>query len=103
MPQQVAQWLAEDQPLSLIDCRTREEHDIARIEGASLLPLHELPADVGSLIEDKQRRVVVFCHAGIRSLHMVQLLRASGIGNAISMAGGIDLWSRTVDPSVPRY
>jgi rhodanese-related sulfurtransferase len=45
----------------------------------------------------------VFCHHGVRSLHVVNWLRGHGIENAQSMQGGIDAWSRRIDPTVPRY
>jgi len=87
----------------LIDCRRDEEHDAVRIEGAELFPLD----DLGSMIEELEahagRRVVVHCHTGVRSLKAAAFLRSIGFDDARSMAGGIELWSIDVDPSVPRY
>jgi rhodanese-related sulfurtransferase len=39
----------------------------------------------------------------MRSLQAVRLLRSRGFAGAVSLRGGIDAWSREVDPSVPRY
>jgi rhodanese-related sulfurtransferase len=47
--------------------------------------------------------IVCYCHHGVRSLSAAAILRQAGFGNAVSLAGGIDLWSRVIDPSVPRY
>jgi adenylyltransferase/sulfurtransferase len=86
--------------VTLLDVRTREEHEIAHIEGARLIPLHELPDRLGEL--DTAERLVVFCHHGPRSLRATHLLRDMGY-QAVNLAGGIDAWSERVDPSVPRY
>src|ERR1044072_9263880 len=77
------------------------EHSIARIEGALLVPLNQLPSRVGEL--DPARPVVVHCHHGPRSLHAAEWLRAQGFARAASLAGGIDAWSLEVDPDLPRY
>jgi rhodanese-related sulfurtransferase len=46
---------------------------------------------------------MVFCHHGVRSLNVVNWLRNQGVEACQSISGGIDLWSATVDPSIPRY
>jgi len=55
------------------------------------------------LFEDEDAPIVVICHHGMRSLQVVNWLREQGINHCASMAGGIDRWSREIDPSVPRY
>jgi sulfur-carrier protein adenylyltransferase/sulfurtransferase len=94
-------WREEGRDLQLLDVRQPVEHSIARIEGALLVPLSQLPARVGEL--DPARPVVVHCHHGPRSLHATQWLRAQGFPRVASLAGGIDAWSVEVDPEVPRY
>jgi sulfur-carrier protein adenylyltransferase/sulfurtransferase len=88
-------------PLTLLDVRTAEEFQIARIDGARLIPLHELESRFAEL--DPAAPVVVHCHHGIRSARAVQFLRHQGFARAVNLAGGIDAWSREVDSSVPRY
>jgi rhodanese-related sulfurtransferase len=51
----------------------------------------------------RSRRVVVHCHHGPRSTRACALLREHGFERVENLAGGIDAWSLTVDPSVPRY
>ena len=87
----------------LLDCRETDEHGVARIAGARLLPMTELQARLNELDGDRTRRVVVHCHHGGRSLRVAAFLRQQGFTHAQSMAGGIDEWSQTIDPSVPRY
>ncbi len=87
----------------LLDVRQPEEYAIARIEGAKLVPLGELPASLPSLLEHADKPVVTHCHMGMRSLQAAAFLRQQGFENVRSMAGGIDAWSSRVDASVPRY
>lgn len=108
-PRQVRDLLAADEPrVVLVDCRTRAEWHTARIEGAILIPLDQIPARFGEIVGAMGgggaagKAVVVHCHHGMRSLRAAAYLRERGV-EARSMAGGIDLWSADIDPSVPRY
>jgi len=89
---------------ALLDCREPAEWAVARIEAAELLPLGRMASRAPELAERfAPRGVVVLCHHGQRSLTAAAFLRRAGVGRAHSLAGGIDLWSRAIDPSVPRY
>ena len=94
-------WLDEGRPVTVLDVRNPQEYEIARIEGAKLIPLHELQDRLGEL--DPAATIVAHCHHGARSARAVSLLRQMGFSRAINLAGGIDDWSTQVDPSVPRY
>jgi len=100
-PGEVSQLLASGEKFLFVDVREPWEHDISRIEGAVLIPLREIPANVPRLSESQQ--IVLFCHHGIRSLDAAAWLRMQGIQGARSMSGGIDRWATEVDPHVPRY
>jgi rhodanese-related sulfurtransferase len=88
----------------LIDVREPHEHQIARIEGAELIPMRNVPARIGDL-EDRAESatLIVYCHHGVRSLQVVNWLREQGVTACQSMSGGIERWSLEVDPAVPRY
>lgn len=101
-PLEVHALLEEKTPLRLIDVREPPEYDICRIADARLIPMGSIPEHLNDLDAD-ETRIVVFCHHGVRSLRVADWLRAQGIANCQSMAGGIDLWSVQVDPAVPRY
>jgi rhodanese-related sulfurtransferase len=90
-------------PPFLLDCRTPEEADVASIDGAKLLPMQQLQARLDELAGVKDRPVVVHCHLGGRSLQVTRFLRKQGFTGVKSLAGGIDAWSRSIDPDVPRY
>lgn len=89
--------------LVLIDVREPFEYEIARIEGARLIPLTELVMRLSELERFKDKEIVVYCHKGGRSLMAAQILLARGFKNVKSMYGGIDAWADQVDPSTPRY
>jgi adenylyltransferase/sulfurtransferase len=99
-PTEVAALLDSDADVTLLDVREPWEAEIASLPGATLIPLGELPERLGELPEG--REVIAYCHAGVRSLRAAGLLQANGFA-VRSMAGGIDGWSRTVDPGLPRY
>ncbi len=87
----------------LLDCREPAEFERVRIEGTTLIPMSELGRRAAELLEHKQRRIVVYCHLGGRSLRVAQWLREQGYVQAQSMAGGIDEWAKSVDPELPTY
>jgi len=87
--------------LQLIDVREPQEWAIARIEGSRLIPLGTLPARVGEL--DHGRPLVLLCHHGIRSARGLEFLRSVGFTRIQHLRGGIEAWSREVDPQMPRY
>jgi rhodanese-related sulfurtransferase len=100
---QLKAWLddaARDQPV-LLDVREPWEYEKARIEGSRLVPMREVPARMAEIDEDKE--VVAICHHGGRSMQVAMFLERQGFKSVHNLTGGIDAWSRTVDPSVPTY
>ncbi|MDZ4657068.1 MAG: rhodanese-like domain-containing protein [Bythopirellula sp.] len=95
--------LERGEPFLLLDCREQDEHVVAAIAGARLVPMSELVDRVGELAEWRDAAIVVHCHKGMRSLRVTNWLREQGFANVQSMAGGIDAWSVEIDPEVPRY
>jgi len=103
-PQDVQRRIDAGEPLVLVDVREPEEFAITRIEGATLIPMRNIPANLQQLeAKAEETTLIVFCHHGVRSLNVVHWLREQGVPGCQSMAGGIDAWSAMVDPSVPRY
>ena len=101
--QELAAWLADagrDKPL-LLDVREPWEFEKARIDGAQLMPMREIPARFGEL--DREKEVVAICHHGGRSQQVAMFLERSGFKKVHNLVGGVDAWSRTVDPTVPVY
>lgn len=93
-------WNGENSPL-LLDVRETNEHEICRIEGATLIPLGQIPEKIGELNPDIE--IVVHCHHGGRSLKAAEYMLENGFSKVKSLKGGIDKWAEKFDPSMPRY
>jgi len=83
----------------LIDVRTETESSIARIEGGKLL--EDVEQELESL--DRDTPLVFYCHSGVRSANAAERYLREGFTRVFNLEGGIDAWSREIDPSVPRY
>ena len=100
-PEATKEKLDTEKGVVLLDVREQWEHDMARIEGAVLISLGELPQRVKEL--DPEAPLIVYCHHGVRSFQATLWLRQQGFEKAQNLAGGIDAWSLKVDSSVSRY
>jgi len=98
---ELAERIARGDDFDLVDVREPAEWEIARIEGARLVPL----ATVRQASEswDRTREVVVYCKAGVRSLNAAQQLTERGFKRVTNVVGGIASWTNDVDPSLRRY
>lgn len=102
-PAELAEKLKRGDPVWLLDVRLPWEHELARLPDHALIPLQELPERLDDVRPPPGALVVTYCHHGVRSLSAAAILRQAGLEDAVSLAGGIDLWSRAIDPSIPRY
>lgn len=100
-PAELKKKLDAGEKLILIDVREPWEHQTCHIEGARLIPMRMIPANLQSL--DAEEPVICYCHHGMRSLNVAVWLQKQGVESARSLAGGIDKWSAEIDPKVPRY
>ena len=87
---------------TLLDVREPWEFDAARIAGSKHIPMGDIPARFNQEL-DPEKHIVVVCHHGVRSMNVTVWLRQQGFENVQSLCGGIDRWSREIDPSVPLY
>jgi rhodanese-related sulfurtransferase len=101
-PTQVKEWLDQQQAL-VLDVRQLSEWNAAHIPGAVLIPLDQLERRLGEIEAWKEKRVVVHCHHGVRSLRGAAFLRSKGFTTAHSMAGGLHAYSLLADSTVPKY
>lgn len=85
----------------LLDVRTVAEWNRARIPGARLAAHDGVVDELLAL--DRATPVLVVCHHGGRSLAAASRLAAAGFTDVANVEGGIDRWSREVDPAIPRY
>lgn len=102
-PPELASKLKTDH-VYLVDCREPWEAERARIEGTTaLLPLTTWPQATAKLKPGKGQALVIYCHHGVRSFRAAQALEQMGYSDVYSLVGGIDAWSRDIEPDVPRY
>jgi len=101
-PEEVKAKLDQQDRFTLVDVREPWEVETAGIAGAKLMPMGDVPSRAHQEL-DPEEPIIVLCHHGVRSMNVTVWLRQQGFEKAQSMSGGIDAWSRRVDPAVPRY
>jgi monothiol glutaredoxin len=100
-PAETVEFLKSHPEAKLLDVRTEEEYETARIKGAVLI---NSPAKAEEILAlPKETPLVFHCHHGMKSLQAAIWFRQKGFTQVFNLAGGIDAWSHEVDPSVPIY
>lgn len=99
-PKQLSEVL-KNKDVFLLDVREPYEYEIAKIEGAELIPLQQIPNALESLPKDK--KIVVMCHHGTRSRNAMNFLLDNGFTNIYNLEGGIDKFALEVDKNIDRY
>lgn len=102
-PREVKSLIDKGEKFFFVDCRLPNEYAITHIAGATLIPLQQIQQHGEELKKHKDEKVIVHCRSGARSMQFVQILRQNGFPDARSMAGGILLWNKDVDPGGPQY
>lgn len=87
--------------LTLLDVREPHEWEIARMESAVLIPYGELAAHLKEL--DSTQDIVLYCRTGVRSARALSMMRDAGFRRLKNLRGGINAWSRAIDPKMPEY
>jgi rhodanese-related sulfurtransferase len=86
----------------LLDVREPWEFETAKIADSKLIPMGDIPARFNQELNPEEH-IVVVCHHGVRSMNVTAWLRQQGFEKVQSLRGGIDRWSRQIDPTVPVY
>jgi len=90
--------IQENTDLIVLDVRTKEEYEISHLQNAILIPVSELPNRLAEL--DKDKKILVYCKAGIRSAIASEILVDNGFGSVYNMLGGIEDWIKAGEPVV---
>ena len=98
---ELAAWLGQADAPVVLDVREPWEVATASLPGSLPIPMREIPGRLAEL--PAQRPIVCLCHHGMRSAQVGMFLERQGFDGVINLTGGIDAWSRDVDPSVPTY
>ena len=86
---------------TLIDVREPWETEICRVANSVFIPMRQIPQHLDALPKD--RRLLIMCHHGARSLNVTQYLRGQGFTAVSNVAGGIAAWAEEIDPTLARY
>ena len=100
-PVELQRRLAEHEPLVLLDVRQDWETRLCRLDNALHIPIEEIELRSEEL--DPAAEIIVYCHQGVRSAAVAEYLRGLGFAKVRNLAGGLDGWASTVDPSMRRY
>ena len=100
-PQELKARLDAGRPPVLLDVREEWETRLCRLPDAVHIPIEEIEFRVEELNPDDE--IVVYCHQGVRSAAVARWLEGLGFRRVRNLAGGLDAWARTVDPTMRRY
>ena len=101
--QDLAERISKGSALRIVDVREDWEREIGHLPGDIHVPMNTVPGRVEEFRAPKGGATVVYCHGGVRSMMVAGFLEQNGLTGVLSLAGGIDAWSTSIDPSVPRY
>lgn len=107
-PAELNQWLQEMQALGeavVLDVREPFELRIACVKPDGFtfvaIPMGMIPLRLAEL--DPQRPTLCLCHHGVRSMQVALFLKSRGFSHVANITGGIEAWSRELDPEVAQY
>lgn len=95
--QELATLLQNQEDFVLLDVRNQDEYDRCNL-GGILIPLPILLEQMLKL--DHNKRIIVHCHAGVRSKQAAALLLDNGFKSVSSLHGGIVAWAQLIDPEM---
>jgi len=99
-PKQFKDYLLDDEVI-LVDVREQWEFDICQIKGAILIPMGEIAISYENL--DKDSKIALYCHSGVRSMHVADFLLSKGFDSVANLQGGVDAWAQEIDTTIERY
>jgi rhodanese-related sulfurtransferase len=100
-PKELAELMKSDGTVRLVDVRSREEFEAVHIEGSLLLSQEVMRRILGE--GTNSRPLVLVDHQGRQGLDAAAYFLGHGLNNVRCLRGGIDAWSREVDPKLRRY
>ena len=100
-PRDLQELLSRSGEGKLLDIRTREEFEAARISGAILFTQETMNEMLGRW--PRETLLVIYDHTGEKSMDAAAYFLGHGFKNVRALRGGIDAWSQEIDPSIRRY
>ena len=99
-PKEFKDYLIDDE-VTLDDVREQWEVNICKLNGAILMPMGEIATTYVNLHQDS--KIALYCHSGIRSMHVADFLLSQGFHSLANLQGGIDAWTQEIDTTLERY
>ncbi len=90
-PKQAYTLMKNEPNVMLLDVRTPEEFSSEHIEGATLIPVQKLSENLSKLDNAKEKKIIVYCHSGTRSVAASRILVKNGF-TPLNVTGGISEW-----------
>jgi rhodanese-related sulfurtransferase len=100
-PRELRARLDDKRPVVLLDVRDAWETRLCRLDNSTHISVEEIELRTDEL--NREDEIVVYCHHGVRSAAVAAYLRSLGFAKAVNLAGGLDLWALTIDPTMRRY
>lgn len=91
-PTEAYKKILENKDFIILDVRTADEFSISKISGAINVPVDEISDKIQTIIEDKNKKILVYCHTGFRSAIATTELMDLGYKNVSNIIGGIEQW-----------
>jgi len=80
--------LENDDNVTLLDVRTIEEFKSGHLRDATLIPVQALSTNLGILKDAKDKKIIVYCRTGSRSVTASRILEKNGF-TPLNVKGGI--------------
>jgi len=80
--------LENDDNVTLLDVRTIQEYKSGHLRNAVLIPVQALSKNLGMLKQDKDKKIIVYCRTGSRSVSASRILEENGF-TPLNVKGGI--------------
>lgn len=100
-PEELKEYLGAGNMPVILDVRETWEYEICHIENSLLISMSEITSRMDELNTDDE--IVVICHHGGRSQQVGNYLETQGFNNIVNLAGGIDAWAKSIDPTMKQY
>jgi rhodanese-related sulfurtransferase len=100
-PKELAELLARDKSVKLLDVRSRAEHEATHLEGSLLMSQPTVQEIMAHW--PRTQTFVIIDHEGKQALDAAAYFMGHGFERVRCLRGGIDAWSQEVDEKIPRY
>jgi rhodanese-related sulfurtransferase len=100
-PGDLARLLQQQSSVKLLDIRSRQEFEAARIDSSVLLAQPVMQEMMSHW--PRQQMIVIIDHQGKHCLDAAAYFIGHGFEQVRCLRGGIDAWAREIEPQLPRY